>query len=90
MLLERGGRGHFHRDPHEEKMILDKLGELGWWDWAQSPSPTNKETTSLQSIALLDSFVIFKVCRVFEPCELSREVNCPRIRTILSTELLLG
>ena len=29
MLLERGGRGHFHRDPHEEKMILDKLGELG-------------------------------------------------------------
>ena len=28
MLLEQGGRGHFHRDPHEEKMILDKLGEL--------------------------------------------------------------
>ena len=29
MLLERGGRGHFERDPHEDKMILDKLGECG-------------------------------------------------------------
>jgi len=35
MLLERGGRGHFHRDPHEEKMILDKLG--------QAPSPDQTE-----------------------------------------------
>jgi len=35
MLLERGGRGHFHRDPHEEKMILDKLGH--------APSPDQTE-----------------------------------------------
>jgi len=35
MLLEQGGRGHFHRDPHEEKMILDKLG--------QAPSPDQTE-----------------------------------------------